>query len=123
MNKRGQSLIIFVLMLPIIVLFIAFLIDSSLSIVEKNKIDGIITANMKSSLELEIRDFDKIKKAISDNDNLDASVNIVDDKLSIQVKSTKKSLFGSILNFSWYKLEFNYCGNYSDKKIDKNCKE
>lgn len=121
MNKRGQSLIIFVLILPLIILFVAFLIDSSLSIMEKSKIDGIITSNMESSLNNDIRDAQKIKKAIMKNENLDTEVVIVNDKLQVKVNSTKKSVFGKILSFSWYKLEFNYCGNYLDKKINKNC--
>lgn len=121
MNKRGQSLIIFVLLLPIIILFAAFLIDSSLSIMEKNKIDGIITSNMENSLNKDIRDIEKIKKAIAKNGNMETSVNIVNNQLVVKVKSTKKSVFGKILNFSWYNLEFNYCGNYLNKKIDKKC--
>lgn len=121
MNNRGQSLIIFVLILPIIVLFVAFLIDSSLSIMEKNKIDGILVTNMKSALASDIRDAGKIKDALVQNEQMDVNVKIVDDKLEIKAKSTKKNVFGKILDFSWYNLEFNYCGNYLDKKINKNC--
>ena len=121
MNNKGQSLIIFVLILPLIVLFVAFLIDSSLSIMEKNKIDGIITSNMQKSLNNDIRDILKIKNAIIKSEKMDIDVNIVDDKLVVKAKSTKKSVFGKILNFSWYELDFNYCGNYLDKKINENC--
>lgn len=121
MNNKGQSLIIFVLILPVLVLFVAFLIDSSLSIMEKNKVDGIITSNMENALNSDIRDILKIKNAIIKSEKMDVDVNIVDDNLIIKTKSTKKSVFGKILDFSWYKLDFNYCGNYLDKKINKNC--
>ena len=121
MNNKGQSLIIFVLILPVIVLFVAFLIDSSLSIMEKSKIDGIISSNMQNSLNKDIRDVEKIKKVLVKNAKMDVDVKIVDDKLVVKAKSTKKSVFGKILNFSWYELDFNYCGSYLDKKINKNC--
>ena len=121
MNNKGQSLIIFVLILPVLVLFAAFLIDSSLSIMEKSKIDGIISSNMQNALDKDIRDVEKIKKVLVKNENMDVNVKIINDKLVIEAKSTKKSVFGKILNFSWYQLDFNYCGSYLDKKINKNC--
>ena len=40
MNNRGQSLIMFVLLLPVIALLMAFVIDSSFSLMEKNRLDG-----------------------------------------------------------------------------------
>lgn len=121
MNNRGQSLIMFILILPIIVLFIAFLVDSSISMMEKNKVDGIITSNMQEALNNNITDAEKIENVIIKNEKIDVSVTIIDNNLSIKARSNKKSVFGKILNFSWYKLEFNYCGNYLDKKINKNC--
>ena len=42
MNNRGQSLIMFVLILPLLSMFIAFFIDSSLCMMEKSKIDFLI---------------------------------------------------------------------------------
>ena len=121
MNNRGQSLITFVLILPLICLFLAFFIDSSLSMMEKHKIDGIISDNMKSSLENDIRDAEKIKNAIKSNEDINVSVTIEDDILKIKAEAKKNSLFGKMLNFSWYNLKYNYCASYIDKKINKNC--
>lgn len=121
MNNRGQSLIMFVLVLPLISLFIAFFIDSTLSLLEKNKIDGIISSNMEEALNNDIRDEMKIQKAIKDNDTMDVTVNIIDDNLTVIVKSNKKSIFGKLLKFEYYELDFNYCANYTDKKINKKC--
>ena len=121
MNKHGQSLITFVLILPLITLFIAFFIDSSLCIMEKNKLDGIITSNMKNTLENDIKDEEKIKNAILKNADLEISVSILEEELKINVKSHKKTVFGNMLKFPWYDLKFNYCGSYLDKKINKKC--
>ena len=121
MNKHGQSLVTFVLIIPLITLFLAFFIDNSLMLLEKNKIDGIIENNMKVSLKEDIRDTEKIKKAIKKNIDIDANVYVLDNTLKIEANGNKKSVFSKILDFSWYKLEFNYCGNYLNKKIDKKC--
>ena len=121
MNNKGQSLATFILLLPLIVLVIAFVIDSSLSIMEKNKLDGIITSNMESALANDIRDEAKIKNAIKKNDNMDIVVEVLEDELKVEVKSHKKSVFGKTLKFEYYNLEFNYCASYVDKKINKKC--
>ena len=121
MNNRGQSLIMFVLILPLLSMFIAFFIDSSLSLKEKSKLDGIINSNMSEALKKDIRDENKIKNSIKKNEDMDVTVSIVDDELRVVAKSNKNSLFGKLLNFKYYQLEFNYCGNYIDKKINKKC--
>ena len=121
MNKRGQSLIMFVLILPLISMFIAFFIDSSLSLMEKNRLDGIITSNMQESLDSDLKDEEKIKNAIIKNEDMDISVSVIDDELKIIAKSRKQSVFSKLLKFNYYRLEYNYCGNYQSKKINKKC--
>lgn len=121
MNKRGQSLIMFVLVLPLLSLFIAFFIDSTLSLMEKNRLDGIITSNMKEALENDIRDENKIKNAILKNEDMNITVSIIEDELHIIAKSNKKSIFGKLLNFKQYQLDYNYCANYTIKEINKDC--
>lgn len=121
MNNRGQSLITFVLILPLLVLFIAFFIDSSLSIMEKSKLEGIVYDNLKLSLEKDIRDIDKIMDAIKKNGDIDITVILEENVLKIDAKSKKRNIFGKIFKFPYYNLEVNYCGSYIDKKINKKC--
>ena len=121
MNNRGQSLIMFVLLLPVIALLMAFVIDSSLSLMEKNRLDGIITSNIKEALDKNIKDEKLITSAIQKNEKMNVLVSIIDDELKIVASSKKQSVFGKLLDFDYYKLEFNYCANYIDKKINKKC--
>ena len=121
MNKHGQSLVMFVLILPLISLFIAFFIDSTLSLMEKNKIDGIITSNMEEALNNDIRDEEKIENAIKNNEDMEVSVKVIEDNIQVKVKSNKKSVFGELLKFKYYELNYNYCANYTTKEIDKKC--
>ena len=121
MNNRGQSLITFVLIIPLLVLFIAFLVDSSLSIMEKSKLDGVIYDNIKKSLDDDIRDSDKISDAIKKNVDADVTIIMDEDTIKINAKSKKSFVFGKLFKLSYYNLEVNYCGNYQDKKLSKNC--
>ena len=67
MNNKGQTLILFLLIIPIITGFLAFFVDISMVTYEKNKIDGIIMNNLDVILEKNIRDIDKIKNVFLEN--------------------------------------------------------
>lgn len=122
MNKRGQTLITFVLILPLIVFFIAFFIDSMMGIMEKKRIGGIIVSNIEVILNKEVRDVNKIIKAIKENDEtLDVLVNIDNNDINIIVHGIKKNLFGNIFKIKYLNLDFNYCANYIEKRINKDC--
>ena len=119
MNNKGQSLIVFVLFLPIIIFFLALFIDASLMMLEKNRISSIIKDNMQIALNKDIKDYDKIKKAILSNDEK-LTVNVlVTDELRINVTDKKKNLFGNILKFEWYNENYCFSGNYENKEIKK----
>lgn len=123
MNKRGQSLITFILILPVIILFVAFIIDSGLSIIEKENVDGILTDNMNMAVKQKNKDVEEIKEVIIKNkDNLDLDIKIENNYLKIKAVDKKKNLFGKIIDLSWYNLEFNYCISYGDRKLNKECK-
>ena len=122
MNKRGQSLITFVLILPLIVFFIAFFIDSMKMTLERKRIDGIITSNMEIVLDKEIKNEEKIVNVIKENDEtLEVLVNVESDSLRIKVHGQKKNIFGNIFKIKYLNLDFDYCANYIDKRINKDC--
>ena len=123
MNNKGQSLVTFVLILPIIVFFLAFFIDSIYGIMEKNRLEGIISDNLEIVLKEDIKDEEEIINVLKENDkDMIIKLDIIDDDIKLNVKSNKKNIFGKIFNHQEYNLEFNYCGNYQDKKIN-NCKQ
>ena len=122
MNNKGQSLVSFVLILPLLVFFIAFFIDSSKSIMEKERIDGIVYSNLEMILNKDIKDVNKIIDVLKENENdLEINVLINEDDIMLNASVKKRNLFDNIFKMKWYNLEFNYCGSYQDKKIKKNC--
>ena len=120
MNNKGQSLVTFVLILPLLVFFIAYFMDSASGMLEKNKLEGIIKNNLAVVLEKDIKNEQDIIYVIKENDQeLNVRVNIIDDNIEITASKEKKSLFGHILNQKDENWNLKYCGNYLDKKIDK----
>lgn len=122
MNNKGQSLVSFILILPIILFFIAFFIDSGICLMEKEKLDGIIESNLRIILDKKITDQEKIVNVIKENDkDLVVKTTILDNQIIIKAESKKKRLFGNIIKIDNLDLKVNYCGNYDTGKIEKNC--
>ena len=121
MNRKGQSLIVFVLLLPVIVFFLALFIDSSLMFLEHNRLSSTIKDNMKIILDKNILDEEKIKAIILENDK-SLNVNVtIDNKIKIDVTGKKKNIFGNILKLKWYNEKYCFLGNY-DTKLVTECK-
>lgn len=119
MNDKGQTLILFLLIMPIIAGFLAFFIDISIVNYEKNKLDGIILNNLDIIVEKDIRDIDKIKNVFIENEILINDVFIDGNVINVEVNTKVKSLFGKILDFDIYKFNITYKGDYLDKVVSK----
>ena len=114
MNNKGQSLITFVLLLPIVIFLIAYILDSASGYLEKSKLDGSVANNLKIILNNNLRDIEEIQKVLKENEpNADIYVIIKEDKIKIDVKLLRKGFFQN------NKLELSYCGDYQDKEMNK----
>lgn len=119
MNNKGQSLILFVLVMPIVVGFLAFFIDISMVNYEKNRIDGIIINNLEIIVDNDIQNLDVIRKVFLENSVNIKDISINNGIISVDININIKSLFGRILDFDMYKLKVKYKGNYLEKSVDK----
>ena len=111
MNNRGQSLVVFVLILPILVMFIALLINSGVSYYNKIKITGSIESNLEVILKEDIKDISKIKKVLEKNIKTDVEVKIVNDEIYIKVNTKNAYLFQKLMP-SVSEMNYRYVGNY-----------
>ena len=68
-NKKGQALIEFVIILPVMLLLVFCLIDFGMVIYEKNNLENIVSD--AANLYEDGKQIDDIKKIIGDNKNLD----------------------------------------------------
>lgn len=119
MNNKGQSLILFVLVMPILVGFLAFFVDISMVNYEKSRIDGVILNNLEIVVDKDIRDLEKIENVFIDNSVNVKDISISEDVVLVEVDTNIKSIFGRILNFDMYRLKISYKGNYLKKEVDK----
>lgn len=111
MNKNGQSLVFFVLLLPLILALLAFVFDSALIIVEENKLENIASIALES-LVVENRSVEEVINLIRENDSDIKILNINPNQIHL-IKNVD-SYFGQIIGINTYQLEKSYTG-----KIDK----
>ena len=94
MNNKGQSLVLFVLILPIIILILVMVIDISKMVLVKNEINNInymaidyALDNYDSVIENDINISNKIEELIikNKNDIKDIMIENNDNKISIKI--------------------------------------
>ena len=119
-NNRGQTLVMFVIFLPVLIIIFAGLIEVSTINIEANKLDSINSIAIDYGLD-NINDEnikDKLEELIKTNDNKIEQINIKleDNKLNIELTKYKDSIFGKIISKENYKIVSKYKGNIKEDK-------
>lgn len=103
LNKKGQSLIIFIIFLPVILMSFALTIDVGLMYHAKIKGSSLLESAKKENLDIEdyfkINGIDILSMERSRNDN--GSCVIINYKI--------ESVFGSLLGYNEYDIEVTDC--------------
>lgn len=112
LNNKGQTLIMFILLIPLILVIMALVIDTSFVYKEKIKFQSVTKTIMKTTYEKkDAIDFnDKIinlyKKNGIDINNMVIKVN--SDNVVIKNQAKVKSIFGNIIGIKNYEVKFSY---------------
>ncbi len=112
LNNKGQTLIMFILLIPFILVIMALVIDTSFVYKEKIKFQSVTKTIMKTTYEnKDATDFnDKIinlyKKNGIDTNNMVIKVN--SDSVVIKNQVKVKSVFGNIIGIKNYEVKFSY---------------
>lgn len=113
MNRRGQVLILFITLLPLILMCVALIIDTGLLYMEKRHVDLVVKdttiygmKNIESVTEKEL--YDLLEKNIDDIKEKRVVIN--DGILRISVSLDKNGLFSGIFNENRYEIKSEYKG-------------
>ncbi len=114
-NNKGQVLVLFIMILPVIFIGVACIVDSSYMMYQKNRLDNInrdVLNSVKDKTNLEEED---ILDLIIMNDkkivNEDISIN---DTITIDNYILVDSIFGKIIGFDEYKISSSISVNYNN---------
>ena len=125
MNNRGQVLVVFIILLPIIIGLGALLIDMGFNRYQVNKLNNLNQMVVSYGLD-NIEDDNVYNKMISlmlDNDSKikEYKLEIKNKKISLTINKTIDSILGKLLKIDNYYLESKYIGYLNDgqKIIEK----
>ena len=110
MNNKGQSLIMFVMLLPIILMLFAYIFDSAYIVSENNKLNEIA----EKSLDYlnNDKDIEKVKNYIYKNNK---NINIVEiNNNYIHLKNDIKPIFGQYVGYDYYYLEAEFVASFDN---------
>lgn len=121
MNNRGQTLALFIILIPVLLLFAAFVIDSGVMVRENTKLNSVTKLIIDETID-EINDpkiNDKIKNLYIRNGipTNKVIIKIKDNKLTISNEYVKTSMFGYIIDNYEYKVKIKLTGYKENDKI------
>ena len=114
MNNKGQALIMFVLLLPVIILLMAVVIDIGNFLVIKNEYTNEVKDTIRHALKNDL-DKDKIQALLDNNISGDKEIILENSTLKIKVIKQVDSIF-SIIDFN-YEINISYIGYIEEDKI------
>lgn len=113
MNKKGQSLVVFVILLPVFLILLAFAVDFGFIGINKTKLDDI-NKNAIKYLVRDGKDINTVKDVIYKNDK-DIKVKISSNR--IVLSKDISSVFGKIISLKTYKIVSDLSGRVKDGKL------
>ena len=118
LNNKGQSLVMFVLIIPILLLIMILVIDVGNVIMNKQELDNVNYLTIEYGLEhLEDSDLEnKLAKMIVVNDLKlkEISVNVEVDRINVVLKKTVKGIIAK--KFKIFDIESKYVGYIENEK-------
>lgn len=108
MNNKGQTLILFVIIVPIFIIFLAFVVDIGIIEKEKTKLDSTIKTVLKNTYKdkFNVNYEEKVKNILKENnipiDNLKIRVS---NDIEIENDYKINSIFGNIIGIKDYQIK------------------
>lgn len=117
-NKKGQTLILFVILIPLILALGALVTDITYISEAQNKLTNTTSIIIEEALNKNLSDND-IKKLYEKNqiDTSNLKITRTPNKINIKLQDTKPSIFGGIIGIKEYKVKVNMFGTNKDNKI------
>ncbi len=117
MNNKGQTLIMFIILIPVFLILTAIIVDVGIIEHSYQKYKGIVDESIK---EFFLNNgTDSLEKTLSYNMIPKENYEIVveDDTVTVLVKSKIDSIFGKLININDYEINVNRIGKIKDGNI------
>jgi len=117
-NKRGQTLALFVILIPILLVIAAFVIDMGVVIYNKSHLKEVSKMALNENVD-NLDNTNNIKKILEKNkvDINNLEINIIDNKINLKNEIEVESIFGAIIGIKNYKVKMNITGYKNNGQI------
>ena len=103
MNNRGQSLVVFIILIPIIIIILGIVIDIGIMTVDKNKVTNTLKNSIRYCLKKECSE-DKLRELISRNIKYDKMDINMDNNIKVTIEYHTDTIFKLFNNKAVYKI-------------------
>lgn len=121
LNNKGQSLVMFILIIPIFLLIMTLVYDVGNAIYEKNKLSNVSYMTIQYGLDnIESIDENELISLIMKNVDNPKLISVLIENSKIEIKLTKdvKGIIGKMFNFDLITVVSEYHGEIiNDKKV------
>lgn len=123
MNNKGQTLIIFVILIPILILVAALVVDTGLMTFEKERYRGIIENGIEEYFDTgNVEETEKIF-SLNDIPKEEYTIIVQEKQIEVSLNTTIEAIFGKIINIEEYEIKMNYVGTKEGERVIINKKE
>ena len=117
MNNKGQTLVIFIIILPVIILGVSYLVDTGLMYIGRSKLISTCKVIIDEYYDEENID-NKVKKYLEDNDIKYTDYKVSrDNNLKLEVDSKIDSIFGNVVGIKEYEISAKVTGYMENDKL------
>lgn len=111
LNNKGQSLVLFVLIIPILLGIMALVYDVGMVIVEKNKLDNVMELVIDCALDEEKFQEEEVRELLNYNlPNHNTRITIENGEITLKTSIYVKGVFSSVFGFQGFSVESEYVG-------------
>lgn len=117
MNKKGQTLIIFVILIPVLVLMAALVVDTGLMIYAKENYRGIIENGISEYFHTGSREDIERLFALNGLSMEDYTITVHENEIEVSLETEVEAIFGKIINIREYDIKMNYVGTTDGQRV------
>ena len=118
LNNKGQSLVLFIMIIPILLLIMVFVYDMGMLLYEKDRLSNTVNMAVDYSLDNKEVSDEEIKELIDRNitEEVEVKIDRNDDSIEIEVSEEVSFIFSNLFDFDFTKIVVKYEGKIVDNK-------
>lgn len=108
MNNHGQTLVLFIIFIPVLLMLCAFVIDTGVVFKENNKLSSTTKIVLEEAMEKDLDD-QRIKELFEENEipTSDLKIQREESKITIKVDYRIDSIFAKMIGIKDYEIKIN----------------